>query len=298
MFSHQLLKFLLPFRYRAHWLKMRMGKQPVLIAPGRCGFFGNLFITLNGIRLAESAGVNGIPNWDYRCLYFDPERGGNAWNYYFESPDIDSNFDRLHATSTWELPPSADTIFPLYPNLCIRQSYTECIRRHIRLRQDVQEEFNELRYSLFGNQKFIGVHIRHTDAAANHEDRSVAELVKYCQIIDRRLDDLPDHELFIATDSVSSLEYMNKRYGKRVFAIDCIRSEGLVSIHGHYDDGVKGSPYQKGIEVIYDALLLASTKHLIRTHSRVTEYSLCVNPNLTFDNVMGDTDLQRAPWLK
>jgi hypothetical protein len=293
----KLKQWMLPLRRRATLAQLKRRGKSALIAPGRCGFFGNLFITVNGIRMCEAAGVQPIPNWDQRCLYFERERGSNAWDYFFQPIPPLTSESATPADDSFELSPDAGIIYPLYPALTIRESYHECFRKFAKLRDEVLEPMESMRRTLLGAGTSLGVHIRLTDAATAVEGRVTSGLQAYMEAIDRNLEVRSEAKLFVATDSVDALNSLRQRYGDRVLYLDCIRSQGAQSIHGHYDAGVPGSPYRKGLEVIQDAVMLASTQHLIRGHSRVTAYSLCINPTLTFENILGQSDDQRASWL-
>ena len=56
----------------------------VRIASGGCGLFGDFFMCLDGLLFCEGAGLSARPDWDERCLYYDPSHGPNAWDYFFE----------------------------------------------------------------------------------------------------------------------------------------------------------------------------------------------------------------------
>jgi hypothetical protein len=110
----------------------------------------------------------------------------------------------------------------------------------------------------------------------------------------------PDGTVFLATDDERIVEAFDRRYGNRHLLVrPSLRSKDGTSLHGHYDAGVPGSPIQKGADVLKDALILARCNHLIRSHSRVTCYSLCINPDLGFTDLSLDVDgIDRTPWLR
>ncbi|HEV7301072.1 MAG TPA: hypothetical protein VGN72_17020 [Tepidisphaeraceae bacterium] len=280
------------------WGGYRRGR----VLAGRCGFFGNMFMTLNGIRLCEAASVQPEPYWDGESLFYDDAHGDNAWAYYFQTvPSLTSATAPRTPSADKTLPfkPTADTIFPLYPNMGIRATYAEVIRRFVRLRPDVQADIDALIHRLFGDRVTVGVHVRQTDTVAGFEARKTFGLDAYCRAIDEYLRRSPDAGIFAATDSVAAIDALRDRYGSQLVALDCIRSTDNVSIHGHYDGGVPGSPYQKGLEVVRDAYLLSRVDHLVRVNSRVTAYSLCLNPSLTFTEIGGDDGKMDAlPWLQ
>ncbi|UAB78976.1 hypothetical protein INR77_04565 [Erythrobacter sp. SCSIO 43205] len=157
---------------------------------------------------------------------------------------------------------------------------------------------DEIVESKFRKGKVLGVHVRLTDAAAGQENRKSVGLRDVFEAVGRWLKTNADGQIFLATDDQRAIALFQEHYSDRVIFQDCLRSTDGTSIHGHYDTGVEGSPYLKGLEVMIDALLLARCDHLIRTHSRVTCFTLCWNTALSY------TDLElelfgenRTPWL-
>ena len=284
-------------RVRANRWRLRLGGfDSARILAGRCGFFGNMFMTLNGIRLCEVAGVAARPYWGRQSLFYDPARGGNAWDYYFQPVQTTPSAAGPDGRQA-SFKPGADSIYPRYSDMGVRHSYHECIRRHVRLREEIADDLQRRQRDLFGGRPVLGVHMRFTDATAGYELRKTKAMQEYFAAVDARLERLPDAVIFAATDSVQAVAAVRERYGGRTVALDAIRSDSDVSIHGHYDAGVPGSPYQKGLDVVLDAHLLAGVDHLVRINSRVTAYSLCLNPRLTFTNVGGDLGAEELPWL-
>ncbi|MEL6375292.1 MAG: hypothetical protein AAFR04_15150, partial [Pseudomonadota bacterium] len=59
-------------------------KPTLLIKPGKAGFFGEVFVTLNGLRFCEQRAVDAHVRWGKTSPYFDAAHGDNAWRYYFK----------------------------------------------------------------------------------------------------------------------------------------------------------------------------------------------------------------------
>jgi hypothetical protein len=261
------------------------------IQSGGCGLFGDFFMALDGLLFCESAGLLGRPHWDRRSLYFDALRGRNAWDLFFEPI--------ARAEKRLSLPyfPSARH-FRAAGERSARQVAADAVARLGQPRPELRELARQFMNDELGGGDYIGVHVRGTDARAGLEGRVALE----ASILERALDDAvskhPDHRIFLATDEEQTVASFRQRWGDRVRVRSCIRSTDGRSVHGHYDQGQAGSAYQKGADVVVDALLLAWGKHLVRGHSRVTMYSLALNPTLTFTDVdvLGG-EKPRAPWL-
>ncbi len=298
MYRSQFVGLLCHARRQFLQLKLRYGRySSARILAGRCGFFGNMFITLNGIHLCEAAGVLPEPFWDQKSLFFDRNHGGNVWEYYFEPIDMPGHTRSLDVARKLAFKPDAARIGPRNNGHTVLETYHQCIQKYVRLKEPIQREIERLRTDLFSNKRIVGVHARFTDAQAGFENRSVPPMAKYFQSIDEYIIINPVDRIFVATDSLSALQSFQQRYGDKIIALDCIRSIDNTSIHGHYDSGLPGSPYLKGLEVIRDAYLLSSVTHLIRANSRVTAYSLCLNPDLTFTDVECVAGNHQKSWL-
>jgi hypothetical protein len=281
-----IIQFLCHVRRHYYHLRLKYGKHTSAhILAGRCGFFGNLFMTLNGIRLCETANVLPQPLWGEESLFFEKAYGPNVWEYYFERIVPLDNEELLGSGLQIAFKPDAVSITPLYSGLNARESYNRCIENYVKLRKPVQKSINEVKDQFFANQHVIGVHARFTDAQAGYENRTTAPMAKYYQVIDDHMVNNPVDKIFVATDSHQALVEFKKRYGTYIIALDGLRSKDNTSIHGHYDSGISGSPYLKGLQVLQDSYLLSSVNHLISVYSRVASYALCLQPHLTYTDI-------------
>jgi hypothetical protein len=292
-----LIDFLCHARRYFYRLQLYSNKyNHVKILGSNCGFFGNLFLTINGIRLCETARINAHPFWGRESPYFNETHGQNVWEYYFEPVVIPKPRHSKKTSTTIFYKPDATPISPCYPGKNIRETYAICIQQFVRLRKPIKDEIEHLRKKLFNGKHILGIHARFTDTVAGFEDRSHHRLTQYFDKIDHYSKTNPVDGIFVATDSLPALEQFRNRYNDKIIALDCLRSLNNISIHGHYDKGTLGDPYIKGLEVIRDAYLLANTSHLIRVNSRVTAFSLCLKPDLTFTAIENEKNIDLS-WL-
>lgn len=270
------------------------------ITPGRAGFFGEVFCAINGLRLAERHGLRATMAWGSRSPYFDPERSQNdAWSTYFAVSEYDFRLKNSSRSSPFYLrhKPGAYDFEP-YVGMSIRQSAGHALRAWCQPHAEIAASVEEIHERLFAKRSMLGVHVRLTDAAAGNEGRKTVGLESFFEATDKWLSDHSGSGIFLATDEARVTDAFVARYGELVNYQNCLRSDDGTSIHGHYDSGVYGNPYDKGREVFIDALLLARCDHLIRTHSRVTAFSLCWSPELSFRDLELDlTGDNRTPWL-
>ena len=271
------------------------------ITLGRAGFFGEVFCAINGLSLAKRNGLWAQMNWGRQSPYFDNDyvKNGDAWSSYFAVSTFDfrktPNIAAPRLVFNWK--PGAHD-FELHDGLSIRRSAGQALRKWCQPQDAIAADVENIYARLCAGRPMLGVHVRRTDAAAGLENREIVELRHFFDAADSWLITRPEAGIFLATDESKIVKAFESRYGARVTYQTCLRSENGNSIHGHYDLGVAGSPYQKGREVLIDALLLARCQHLIRTHSRVTTFSLCWSPEMTFHDLEVDmTGAKRTPWL-
>lgn len=269
----------------------------LVLRPGTAGFFGEVFITLNGLRLAEKLGVAARVEWGAGVPYFEAERGPNAWDYFFEQSAFEFAQARPRLPLWLPYRPGAEDFDP-YSGLSVRASAGRALHAWCRPRPEISDEVTAFAAAHFKAGKTLGVHVRFTDAAAGRENRKTVDIDTYFAEANRWLDNAADGVIFLAADDQRVVEAFAARYPGRTVHQECLRSTDGTSIHGHYDAGVAGSPYRKGYEVLVDALLLARCDHIVRTHSRVTCFTLCWNLALTYTDlektILG---IDRTPWL-
>jgi hypothetical protein len=273
----------------------RLPAQPRMrILSGGCGLFGDVFMALNGLRFAEQRSLPCCVDWDARSLYFDAPRGANAWEYFFQRSCFGPQ-TRIRASLPYR--PGADDFEP-YKGLSVRRSVHAALERYALPRQEILDDVDAFIAGHFPPADVIGVHVRLTDAARGLEQRKVVSPARFIEEATAEIERRPGANIFLAADDERVVSLFSECFGDRLIVQACTRSTDGVSLHGHYDKGSDVRPYLKGREVMIDALLLARCTHLIRSHSRVTCYSLCVNPSLTYTDLdQMHLGVNRTPWL-
>ena len=268
-------------------------KPLVRIQSGGCGFFGDVFMALNGIAFCRTNSLPYQVSWLERSLYYDVNIGENVWESFFE-PARNESVSKGRGLPFWPsaaLPEITEGVSP-------RSYMHQLISEYATPRRKFRELAEEFICANFEFPRMIGVHVRLTDAAFEHEGRTTSELGSYFELLDKQLSDFPASGIYLATDDFRVIQCFNDRYPGKVCFSQCNRSIDGTSIHGHYDSGICASGYQKAREVLLDALVLGSCDFLIRGHSRVTCYTLCYKPDLPFVDVdLKSLGVNRTPWL-
>ncbi len=238
----------------------------IIIKSKKCGFFGDLCQTLNAIRFAEICGMNCEVDWNKESLYFDKAYGQNVWEYYFHTSKFFFSTKKNHYLRIPYYPSAYD--ITVYQSLSVKESVALAISKFCRLKQEISDFIDSYVRLNFADH-VLGVHFRGTDVAAGFDNRSSLQLDQVILQIDEFIKINKDANVFVATDDFNAIKKLDENFGSLINYRDCIRSSNGNSIHGHYDEGLAGSGFQKGFDVLIDAYLLSECDSLIYKGSRV-----------------------------
>jgi len=138
--------------------------------------------------------------------------------------------------------------------------------------------------------------VRGTDAISKQEIRPHRQaslvLSKYVTEIQRLLKGQPTARILVATDAQSSLEYLKRAFGSRVFAYDSIRHEtGKAAGKGPtgwlmpaYIAGDRDRAAKNGEEAVIEYLLLSRCNYLVHNGSSLARTVLLNVPQLPHTN--------------
>lgn len=262
------------------------------------GFFADLFLTLNGLRFAEKNNLKCHVYWGPKSLYYDPENKiENVWLYYFKDAEINfSSKNHLGLKLTYR--PTTTHYFKTYKGLNTRKSVNRMLSKSCVLKDSISHSLENFWIEKTGNKRTLGLHIRGTDVVKGFRNRFHVHAEDFIEEAQKHIKEDPKIKIFLATDSKEVLNYCISKLGDRLFYNDCLRSEDNTSVHGDLDAGIEGSNYKKGLDVVLDATMLAKCYHIIKTFSRVSSYTLCVNPNLEFTDLeYKKTNFKEWEWV-
>ena len=151
-----------------------------------------------------------------------------------------------------------------------RQLAHQVIHEHIGIKQEVLDRVEHKWNHCFQPDDYvIGVHARGTDKRNGTGGRIVLP-EEYFPYIDKLVAE-HDAKIFFATDDPSFCEQVQQRYGERLFVNPALRHEEAIHNVDH------GSPYQKGLEVLVDCLMLSRCDFLLKCSSAVSEFAIFFN---------------------
>lgn len=264
--------------------------------PG-CGLFAIFMYILDHLAYAEDHGY--IPILDskrYKCLYKEkkPVNGTkDFWKYYFQPiSEIEVKdcwkyrniiLGRIraprykgiyyYAEKEKNVLPSTEQIDELY-NL---------VDKYIKFRPELQEDLNKQLKVLEG-KRVLGIHVRGTDMYTAGKQHPVPTgETKDFSIIDKILDEYKLDEIFLCTDTDSTVELFKEYYGEKVITTNALRQKDDSGCGVHTDMELgknrENNRYMLGVEVITDMYLLAHCNVLMCGASKVAYAAMVYNHN-------------------
>lgn len=266
-----------------------------------------------------------------QCCYWVPQGyygKHNVWEYYFEPLIAKYGCDTLPQEIkdiAIESPPDPDSIGLNYttrfflssnfgdhsvlrnqclqipfewrdPDQWLRRTCARLIEEFIRPRQLIMDRVLKFNKQYFEGKMVIGLHIRGTDAISSAEPRLFR---KNSLIIERYLNQIAKHKLkspsakiFVATDSVHSLNAIKEVYGQDVLSYSKIlHDEGPAAGKGptgelmpSYIAGNADTAVENGAEAVVDYLLLRRCNILIHNGASLARTVLLSEPDMPHIN--------------
>ncbi|WP_155832619.1 O-fucosyltransferase family protein [Butyrivibrio sp. AE3006] len=249
------------------------------------GFFAEFKTLIENLAFADDYGFIPCVRYGQDYLYFEPSRlNENPFEYYFEPIGKEVAVDKAKNVivskpeyGQWiEFLEGVDG-YHLTEKMIGR--FTEIIKKYIRMKSDIQNDFDcnfEIlkEKSKIANKKILGVHYRGTDFNAGYDkhpkNQKLDEIIK---IVKETLDTTDMQGVFLATDDERALLAFQKEIGDKLsYCEDIMRSDGNVSI-AFSEDNRSEHKYRLGLEVLRDAYFLSKCDGLICGVSQVATAS-------------------------
>lgn len=196
-------------------------------------------------------------------LFYDPARGSNWWEYYFEPVQVGNPDDGL------AIPCGESRAYEATQEIvdaCKPQRFNKIIKKHIRVKPSIRQKMQRYITQNFKDQVMIGVHY----AKSRHVpyERLSAAIQRY--IKDKKI---RNYRLFVSTEDQGFLDFMRMLFTERVRSLPGVRTKGKkpASIT---------APYAQGEREVLEWLLLAKSQIMIHTHSTLSFWVKCQNLSL------------------
>lgn len=240
------------------------------------GFFSVFLAVINYLDLYDAKDIDGLTvNFQNNGLFYQADRGGNWWNYYFEPINLG---DQQNADLEYSAANETGRIAYLAEMGLSRERIAELIKKYVVVKSEIVAERDQFTNDKFGDKFVIGVHYRGTDKSC--ETNSISYEVVSNEVLSQiGAKQLNDYVIFVASDENGFLEHMKKAFEGKVVSSDCLRSMDKNPVH--YFNANNTSPYKTGKEALLDCLILSKCHHLIRTSSCLSLVASYFNPAIT-----------------
>ncbi len=252
-------------------------EQPYLIMNDlvHAGLFATFNAVLGAIDHYENGHFKSLKIDFNEGLYFDPSKGPNWWEYFFEPINIGVEKESKHYFTQTDISYLAMYFFQVN----IYRSFALC-QKYIRLKPDIEKELDLFVTENFSNHFVIGVHHRGTDKLIENPIVPYEKTYQaLCEVINQLTPEQKEKlRIFVATDDQHFLTFISQRFPAIVFCHNFARSKDSTPLHAS-DTNFYSNNYQKGKEAVIDCFSLSKCHILIRPACSCLSFvSKCLNP--------------------
>lgn len=246
-------------------------KNYVVLTGRDAGMFSVMHDALALFRGYERGDYLGIEvDFGYAGLYFDPMRGKNWWDYYFEPVHRGKKKNvvkQAHLVDNWchldsstpEFRQEACTLFNIYAILL----------------PHITEKIETFYTNQMRGWYIIGVHYRGTDKIKEAPRLSYEA---FASKIEAALLLHPNENvrIFVATDETDFIDYLRERQFNLCYVEEMLRSKDKATpVHINSTD-----PYKAGEDALVDCFLLSKCDLFIRSDSNMSTWVTFLNPTI------------------
>ncbi len=245
------------------------------------GMFASFGSVLGALHLFEQGQIQGV-HIDFKDgHYYDPERGSNWWEYYFEPIHLGDPQAEIHHCSPQEVIQLAGMGFHLE-----RFDAYRLIKNYIKIKPELQKAIDQYYQANFASHYVIGVHHRGTDKIVEWPlvayEKTWQTLINVIQSLNEK--QKARLRVYVATDDQLFLNFLVGLLPNLIIYNDFARSANGDPLH--YGDQFYANNYEKGKEALLDCIFLAQSNALIRPNT--SSFSLIAtffNPFIPLHNV-------------
>lgn len=249
------------------------------------GFFAAYRLVLESLFFADRTGMTPVVKYGKGFAYREDKgkmAGINPFEYYFQQVSEVTFKDAKKSAKVVRGTRTHNNMVQLiltgsYGRYDFNDEYVDLMsqihKKYIHLNNHTQRYINCGLSIIPTGEKVLGVHVRGSDYKRHYNIHPVrVKEEEYVTEIIKCLDKGGYNKIFLATDDLNSLHYMQRIFGdKLLFYDDVSRTTGQQSVA--FSDSTRNNHHYKlGLEVLRDAYTLASCDGLI---SGVSQVSLC-----------------------
>lgn len=252
------------------------------------GFFSLFFLVLDALVMADRYGLTPVVEFGEHTLYYQGTKingSRNPFEYYFEPvseirPDEINQCSRVllykdgQRNRDYNQPFSvaAQMVSDNPTNNEYIASQVRVYQKYIKLKPQVQMYIDQNLMNIFkGDERLLGVHVRGTDFHKGYLNHAKAvSIEQYLDEAAKVMDSGKFDGIFLATDEERAVDVFKMRFGDKVrYYGDTLRSVTGEALH-FLANTREDHKYLLGVEVLRDAMTLASCEGLIAGFSNVS----------------------------
>lgn len=243
----------------------------IKIEDAAAGFFACWFWTLKELLYADKFGLIPYVDWTNKSVYYEEDGINGAHNpfeYYFEQKIKTVDYDNCNVYKMLNVREGSN-----YIKGEDLQALAKINKKYMVLNENVRSTIHKDIKKILNNKKTLAVHVRGVEWGEVKGHPMPIGLEIYENQIDIALKNNNFEQIFLATDSEDTIEYMSKKYeGKIVFYNDVARAKKGSKTLAIFDDSSsrKNNKYLMGLEVLRDMLTLASCDGIIAGRSNIS----------------------------
>ncbi len=249
------------------------------------GLFSYVGQVIGNLHVSDTRGLKMWVNVPH-SPYYEPERGANCWDYYFEQPygiqatDV-STFDNVDEQEWFE--GRIDTITPNFTEETIVRA-RELTAKYIRPTLIVKQKIDDFKSSTIQTDSYASIHYRGTDHHYGTPNGTfpLIPFDVYINYIEQLLTKF--EKVLVCSDQQAFVDSCTTTFGSnKIVSYPSIRSTSHLAVH-YNNNGMK---YRTGEDVTVEAFLMSQSKYLVRTCSGVTHFSIfnSQDPEFKFVNI-------------
>ena len=243
------------------------------------GFFACWKEGLLGLAFADRYNLTPVIDWSDKSPYYEPngvDGKFNPFEYFYEPVSSVSIEDvkNSYNVAFYGIKSRGCAFNALHYNDEVDyEFYANIAKKHYKIKDDLKEKIDNEIKSLIGDKKTLAVQVRGVEWGNVQEHPIPPSLEKYVEEIDSAINEYGFEQIFLATDSDETVEFISERYNKNIVVYsDVARAPKGSKTLAIFDDSIKreNNNYLLGYEVLRDMLTLTACDGFIASYSNIS----------------------------
>ncbi len=241
------------------------------------GFFAYWKFGIMALAFSDRYGLTPVIDWTKNSPYYEADRSGdtdNPFEYYYERVSSISCEEALKSRNVVFYSPQACGFGQtLYADKSNEKDFVHLNKKYMKLKPDIKCKLDQEINDLIGDKKTLGIHVRGVEWG-NIEGHPIPLGIDiYIKQIDDALKKNDFEQIFLATDSEDTIEYLSKEYKDMiVYFVETVRAKKGSRTLAIFDQGIerKDNHFLLGYEVLRDMMALSVCQGIVAGLSNIS----------------------------